>query len=130
MSRSFSARQLLFPLIPLYRLALAFRAMRLRTGLEPIRHLRRPVVSIGNLSTGGAGKTPLAIALAQELSARGLRVDVLSRGYGRQSKLAARVLPDGSAEDFGDEPLLIARETGLPVYVAPVSYTHLAPRSG
>jgi tetraacyldisaccharide-1-P 4'-kinase len=46
-------------------------------------------------------------------------VDVLSRGYGRQSQLAARVNPEGTAEDFGDEPLLIARETGVPVYVAP-----------
>ena len=116
MSQPSSARRLLLPLVPLYRLALASRELRLL--LEPARRLRFPVVSIGNLSTGGAGKTPLAIALAQELSARGLRVDVLSRGYGRQSKLAARVLPGGSAEDFGDEPLLIARETGLPVYVA------------
>jgi tetraacyldisaccharide 4'-kinase len=107
---------MLLPLVPLYRLALAFRELRLL--LEPARRLRSPVVSIGNLSTGGAGKTPLTIALAQALSARGLRVDVLSRGYGRQSKLAARVLPDGSAKVFGDEPLLIARETGVPVYVA------------
>jgi tetraacyldisaccharide 4'-kinase len=120
MSQPFSARRLLLPLVPLYRLALEFRELRLL--IAPSRRLRFPVVSIGNLSTGGAGKTPLAIALAQALSARGLRVDVLSRGYGRQSKLAARVLPGGSAEDFGDEPLLIARETGLPVYVAPRRY--------
>ena len=116
MSQPSSARRLLLPLVPLYRLALAFREFRLL--VAPEQRLRFPVVSIGNLSTGGAGKTPLAIALAQALSARGQRVDVLSRGYGRQSKLAARVLPDGSAEDFGDEPLLIARETGVPVYVA------------
>ena len=116
MNQPSSARRLLLPLVPLYRLALASRELRLL--LEPARRLRFPVVSIGNLSTGGAGKTPLAIALAPALSARGLRVDVLSRGYGRQSKLAARVLPGGSAEDFGDEPLLIARETGVPVYVA------------
>jgi tetraacyldisaccharide 4'-kinase len=51
-----------------------------------------------------------------------LRVDVLSRGYGRQSNLAARVNPDGTAEEFGDEPLLIAREAGAPVYVAPQRY--------
>jgi tetraacyldisaccharide 4'-kinase len=120
MSQPSSARRLLLPLVPLYRLALAFRELRLL--LEPARRLRFPVVSIGNLSTGGAGKTPLTIALAQALSARGLRVDVLSRGYGRQSNLAARVLTDGNAEDFGDEPLLIARETGVPVYVAPRRY--------
>jgi tetraacyldisaccharide 4'-kinase len=120
MSQPYSVRRLLLPLVPLYRLALAFRELRLL--MEPVRRLRFPVVSIGNLSTGGAGKTPLAIALAQALSARGLRVDVLSRGYGRQSKLAARVHPDGSAEDFGDEPLLIARETGVPVYVSAQRY--------
>ena len=49
-------------------------------------------------------------------------MDVLSRGYGRQSQRAARVDPDGTAEEFGDEPLLIARETGVPVYVAPQRY--------
>jgi tetraacyldisaccharide 4'-kinase len=120
MSQPFSARRLLLPLVPLYRLALASRELRLLLG--PARRLRFPVISIGNLSTGGAGKTPLAIALSQALSARGLRVDVLSRGYGRLSKLAARVLPYGSAEDFGDEPLLIAHETGVPVYVSAQRY--------
>jgi tetraacyldisaccharide 4'-kinase len=122
MNQPFSARRLLFPLVPLYRLALAFRELRLRSGLAPVRRLRFPVVSIGNLSTGGSGKTPLTVALAQALAERGLRVDVLSRGYGRQSKLAARVRENGAAGDFGDEPLLIARETGLPVYVAPQRY--------
>jgi len=80
------------------------------------------VVSIGNLSIGGSGKTPLTIALAQALNERGLKVDVLSRGYGRKGKLVARVNPNGTAEEFGDEPLLIARETGFPVYVAPQRY--------
>ena len=122
MSQPFSARRLLVPLVPLYRLALALRELRLRTGLEPVRRLRFPVVSIGNLSTGGSGKTPLSIALASALATRGLRVNILSRGYGRQSNLAAHVDPHGAAEDFGDEPLLIARETGLPVYVAPQRY--------
>ncbi|MGO9317866.1 MAG: tetraacyldisaccharide 4'-kinase [Terracidiphilus sp.] len=122
MNQPFAARHLLYPLVPLYRLALAFRELRLRCGLEPVRRLRFPVVSIGNLSTGGSGKTPLTIALARALTERGLRVDMLSRGYGRQSRLAARVLESGAAEDYGDEPLLIARETGLPVYVAPQRY--------
>jgi tetraacyldisaccharide 4'-kinase len=119
---AFSARRLLAPLVPLYRLALGFREIRLRAGFEPIRRLRFPVVSIGNLSTGGSGKTPLAIALAKTLQLRGLHVDVLSRGYGRQSQVATRVNSDGTAEEFGDEPLLIARLTGLPVFVAPQRY--------
>jgi tetraacyldisaccharide 4'-kinase len=118
MSQPSSFRRLLFPLIPLYRLALALRELQFSSGLEPVRRLRWPVVSIGNLSTGGSGKTPLAIALAKALAVRGLRVDVLSRGYGRQSQLPACVNLEGASEEFGDEPLLIARETGLPVYVA------------
>ena len=117
-----SARRLLLPLIPLYQLALAVRELWLLLGLEPVRRLRFPVVSVGNLSTGGAGKTPLTIALAKALKENGLRVDVLSRGYGRQSQFAARVSPDGTAVQFGDEPLLIAREVGVPVYVAPRRY--------
>jgi tetraacyldisaccharide 4'-kinase len=115
-------RRWLAPLTPLYAAGLALRNWRIENGTEPVRRLRYPVVSIGNLSTGGAGKTPLTIALALALQKHGLRVDVLSRGYGRQSKLAARVNPNGTAEDFGDEPLLIARGTSLPVYVAPQRY--------
>ena len=122
MSQPFSSRRLLFPLVPLYWSALAFREFRLRSGIEPVRRLRFPVVSVGNLSTGGSGKTPLTIALAKLLTGKGIHVDVLSRGYGRQSQQAAQVNPEGSAAEFGDEPLLIARETGLPIYVAPQRY--------
>jgi tetraacyldisaccharide 4'-kinase len=122
MKQPFSSRRLLLPLVPLYRLALIARELRMRTGLEPIRRLRWPVVGIGSLSAGGSGKTPLTIALAKALSQRGLQVDVLSRGYGRIGRLPARVDPEGTAEAFGDEPLLIARETGVPVYVAALRY--------
>jgi tetraacyldisaccharide 4'-kinase len=122
MSQASSARPILLPLVPLYRLALALRELRLRWGLEPVRRLRYPVVSIGNLSAGGAGKTPLTIALAKLLIGKGFHVDALSRGYGRQSRLPARVRPDGTAAEFGDEPLLIARQAGVPVYVAPQRY--------
>lgn len=110
------------PLVPLYRLGLFAREAALRTGLEPVRRLGWPVVSIGNLSIGGAGKTPLTIALAQALRRRGVHVDVLSRGYGRRSAAAVRVDPEGTAEEFGDEPILIARATGAPVYVASQRY--------
>ncbi|HUV70223.1 MAG TPA: tetraacyldisaccharide 4'-kinase, partial [Terracidiphilus sp.] len=122
MSQASSARPLLAPLVPVYKLALALRELRLGSRLEPVRRLRLPVVSVGNLSAGGAGKTPLTIALAEALTRLGLSVDVLSRGYGRRSKAALRVDPNGSAEEFGDEPLLIAREAGVPVYVAAHRY--------
>jgi tetraacyldisaccharide 4'-kinase len=115
-------RPLLLPLVPLYAAGLALREMRLQRGWEPVRKLQSPVISIGNLSTGGSGKTPLAIALARLLSERGFYVDVLSRGYGRTSREAGRVETKGTAEQYGDEPLLIARETGVPVYVAAERY--------
>ena len=121
-SRSFSARKLLFPLIPVYNIALRLRDKRLGTVREPIQRLRFPVVSIGNLSTGGAGKTPLTITLSRALSLGGLQVDVLSRGYGRRDRLTRRVSPGGTAEEFGDEPLVIAREAGVAVYVADRRY--------
>lgn len=117
-----SFRTLLLPLTPLYRLGLAIRQRRLASGREPIQRLPFPVVSIGNLSTGGSGKTPLAIALGRFLAEREFGVNVLSRGYGRQSSKPMRVDPAGAAEQYGDEPLLIARETGLPVFVAPSRY--------
>ena len=121
--KSTIARPLLWPLVPVYRLGLVLRELQLRTGLKPIHRLRWPVVSIGNLSTGGAGKTPLTIALAKALTARVLHVDVLSRGYGRRrSALPLLVDPGGTAQDFGDEPLVIAREAQVPVVVAAERY--------
>ena len=122
MSRGGPARRFLLPLVPVYRLALAWRARRLGNGSEQVGRLGWPVISIGNLSTGGSGKTPLTIALAQALQRKGIAVDVLSRGYGRSGRGPARVDPDGSAEAFGDEPLLIARSAGVPVYVARQRY--------
>jgi tetraacyldisaccharide 4'-kinase len=116
------ARRFLLPFTPLYRAAIALRELRLSSGLERVRHLQSPVISIGGLSAGGSGKTPLTIALAQALTKRGLSVDVLSRGYGRSSNAALRVDPNGTADVFGDEPLLIARASGVPVYVAPRRY--------
>ena len=121
MSRNL-ARPWLLPLVPLYVAAVALRNRRFDRAPQSIRRLARPVVSIGNLSAGGSGKTPLTIALAKVLTQRGLQVDVLSRGYGRQSTLPARVDPNGDARDLGDEPLLISRASRVPVYVAPERY--------
>ncbi|MFP5207373.1 MAG: tetraacyldisaccharide 4'-kinase [Acidobacteriota bacterium] len=112
------ARWLLRPFAPFYRLGLYIRERQILAGGETIDRLAWPVVSIGNLSVGGAGKTPLAIALARALRRRGRHVDVLSRGYGRKTRGALRIDPAGAADDFGDEPLEIARAAGVPVYVA------------
>jgi tetraacyldisaccharide 4'-kinase len=98
------------------------RARNARFDRRPAQHLRWPVISIGNLSVGGAGKTPLVICLADLLQREGMHPDVLSRGYGRSSHTIERVDSSGSAERFGDEPLLVARDTGVPVYVGANRY--------
>jgi tetraacyldisaccharide 4'-kinase len=87
------------------------------SGVLRAERLRGPVVSVGNLSVGGAGKTPFVILLGGLLHARGIEFDVLSRGYRRQSTGVKLVDPAGEAREFGDEPLLIARRLGVPVIV-------------
>jgi tetraacyldisaccharide 4'-kinase len=79
--------------------------------------LQGPVVSVGNISVGGAGKTPFTILLGGLLKQRGVEFDVISRGYGRGTSGVLEVNPDGSAQDYGDEPLLIARSLAVTVVV-------------
>jgi tetraacyldisaccharide 4'-kinase len=98
------------------------RARNARFDRMTPKRLRWPVVSIGNLSVGGAGKTPLVICLARLLQRDGFRADVLSRGYGRSDKGLHRVDSAGDAQRFGDEPLLLARAAGVPVYVGASRY--------
>lgn len=86
-------------------------------GTLKVRKLSHPVVSVGNLSVGGSGKTPFIITLGGLLKDRGIGFDVLSRGYGRHTKETLVVDPGGLPEQFGDEPLLIARKLNVPVVV-------------
>lgn len=114
--------RILLPLVPFYRVATALKNTAYdRSWIAP-KKLQWPVVSVGNISVGGSGKTPLVIALAKLLTREGLRVDVLSRGYGRSSQEVERVDPAGNAARFGDEPLLIAQSTEIPVYVGASRY--------
>jgi tetraacyldisaccharide 4'-kinase len=105
------------PLAAIYGGAVAARNALYDRGWLAIRRLQGPVVSIGNLSAGGSGKTPFVLLLGELLQARGIKFDVLSRGYGRQSKGVFVVDPAGSPQQFGDEPLLIARRLQVPVVV-------------
>jgi tetraacyldisaccharide 4'-kinase len=91
-------------------------------GVFRAKRLRGPVVSVGNLSVGGSGKTPFVLLLAELLKARGIKLDILSRGYGRDTRGVALVDPEGSARDFGDEPVLMARRLGVPVVVGEDRY--------
>jgi tetraacyldisaccharide 4'-kinase len=115
-----SARRLwALPLVPLYAAALVAKEELRRLGSPPQKSLVWPVVSVGSVSAGGAGKTPVVIALAKLLTHRGRHVDVLSRGYRREGAEIAcvDVQKPTAARFFGDEPLMIARTTGVPVWV-------------
>src|ERR1700761_2553333 len=133
------------PLVPVYAAVLAAKDALRSMGVLRTRKLPWPVVSVGSLSAGGAGKTPVVIALATILRDAGWSVDVLSRGYGREGRGVERVVAgsgtqvprvarndnqnskdkdqsndaskDFSAARFGDEPILIARRTDVPVWV-------------
>ena len=91
-------------------------------GFLKSRRLQGPVVSVGNLSAGGSGKTPFVILLGELFKARGIKFDVLSRGYGRRSRGVQLVDPAGLPQEFGDEPLLIARKLQVPVIVGEDRY--------
>ena len=80
-----------------------------------------PVVVVGNLTAGGNGKTPVVIWLVERLQQQGLRVGVVSRGYGGKAERYPLLLtPDTTTREAGDEPVLIAQRTGAPVAVSPV----------
>lgn len=105
-----------------YRTVAGFRNRLYDSGVLPAHRLSGPVVSVGNLSVGGSGKTPFILLLGEMLQQRGLKFDVLSRGYGRKTRGARIVGPEGTPAEFGDEPLLIARRLGCPVVVGESRY--------
>jgi tetraacyldisaccharide 4'-kinase len=116
------AQALLTPLVPLYAAALSAKNIAYDSRWIKPKSLSWPVISVGNLSVGGAGKTPVVIRLAELLAKQGHHVDVLSRGYGRSTQSVERVDAEGSAARYGDEPILIARNANVPVYVASDRY--------
>jgi tetraacyldisaccharide 4'-kinase len=105
------------PLSSLFGLGVHARNALYDRGLARAQRLSGAVVSVGNLCVGGSGKTPFVLLLGELLKARGLKFDILSRGYGRKTRGVALVDPAGSARDFGDEPLLMARRLNVPVLV-------------
>jgi tetraacyldisaccharide 4'-kinase len=110
------------PLSNIYGAVVTTRNALYERGILRARSLEGHVISVGNLSTGGSGKTPFVILLGELLKSRGIRFDVLSRGYGRATRGVLLVDPAGSAREFGDEPLLIARRLQVPVIVGEDRY--------
>lgn len=110
----------LLPLLPLSWLFAALSGMRraaYRLGLKRTERLPVPVIVVGNLVAGGAGKTPLVLWLVDALRAHGWRPGIVSRGYGAAGGAPQLVTADAEAAAVGDEPLLLARRAGVPVAV-------------
>jgi tetraacyldisaccharide 4'-kinase len=108
---------LLWPISVLFRLLVGVRRLFYAWGWLPSATVSVPVIVVGNLTVGGTGKTPLTLALAAELARRGWRPGIVSRGYGGTCRLPVRVLPEGDPAVFGDEAVLLARSSDVPVWV-------------
>ena len=109
---------LLRPLAACHGAVLALRRLLYALGWKRTEAAPVPVIVVGNLVAGGAGKTPTVMALVEALRRAGWTPGVISRGHGRQGQAPAAVQGDSSAREVGDEPLLIHRRSGAPVWVA------------
>jgi tetraacyldisaccharide 4'-kinase len=109
---------LLGPLAWLYGALMRARRRAYVSGWVRTERAGKPVVVVGNLTVGGTGKTPLTIWLARQLIAQGLKVGIVSRGYGRRGAGPRAVQSDSDWRQVGDEPLILARRTACPTIVA------------
>jgi tetraacyldisaccharide 4'-kinase len=116
--REHPAGSLLQPLATVYGALLAVRRQAYEAGWLRTGSAGKPLVVVGNLTVGGTGKTPLTLWLARELSAAGLKVGIVSRGYGRSDTVPRTVEPRSHWREVGDEPLILARRSGCPTVVA------------
>jgi len=118
--RGHPALALLRPLEALYRRVVQRKRVRFLAGLSPSYRASVPVVVVGNITVGGTGKTPMILWLIEHCRARGLRVGVVSRGYGATPpSLPWRVRAEDSPAQAGDEPLLIVQRCGVPLMIDP-----------
>lgn len=107
----------LWPVSLVYGGLIALRRSAYAMGLFKAQRVPALVIVVGNVVAGGAGKTPVTIALAKHLLVRGFKVGVISRGHGRQTRDTRDVTSKSKPLDVGDEPLLIQQATGVPVWV-------------
>jgi tetraacyldisaccharide 4'-kinase len=114
-----SGSAVLLPFTGLYGAITAVRRRAYRAGWLQTHRVGRPVIVVGNLTVGGTGKTPLVAWLSQRLVARGLKVAIVSRGYGSQARELQEVTASSDWRAVGDEPVLLARRTGCPIFVSP-----------
>lgn len=109
---------LLWPVSLVFRALVAVRRRLYRSGRFKSEQLPVPVVVIGNVVAGGAGKTPVLLALLDHLRSRGIRAGMISRGYGRTSRQCLEVTVASQPAEVGDEPMLVQRAAAVPVFVA------------
>jgi tetraacyldisaccharide 4'-kinase len=107
----------LWPLSLIYSFLWRLRQALYRHRLVASQQVDALVIVVGNVIAGGAGKTPTVIELVRHLRAKNLQVGVISRGYGGSAAQTLEVTPASSAQEVGDEPILIQRATGAPVFV-------------
>lgn len=107
----------LLPVAGLFGLVAALRRLSFRLGIRHSERLPVPVIVVGNLIAGGAGKTPTVLSLVDALRARGWQPGVISRGHGRVAATVLNVEPDTPADQCGDEPLLLRLRARVPVVV-------------
>ncbi|GAA4345218.1 tetraacyldisaccharide 4'-kinase [Variovorax defluvii] len=110
--------RLLWPLSLVFGALAMIRRALYSAGLLKTERIGVPVIVVGNVIAGGSGKTPVVMAVVRHLQARGRRVGVVSRGYGRSTDDCREVEVESEPYDVGDEPALIRRATGAPVFVA------------
>ncbi|HEU0234095.1 MAG TPA: tetraacyldisaccharide 4'-kinase [Gallionella sp.] len=108
---------ILFPVSLLFRALVALRRALYRSRILSSHKLPVPVIVVGNISAGGTGKTPLTLALAQQLADRGWHPLIVSRGYGGAAQQPRHVGANSDAQQVGDEPLLMARRNLCPVWI-------------
>ena len=106
----------LTPLGWIFRIAAASRRFAYRFGPFRLTRVSVPVIVVGNITVGGTGKTPVVLWLAEQLTARGRKPGIISRGYGSEGATPRRVDPSDDAASAGDEPLLLAA-SGVPVWI-------------
>ncbi|MDH4216549.1 MAG: tetraacyldisaccharide 4'-kinase [Gallionella sp.] len=108
---------ILLPVSLVFRALVAFRRAAFRNQVFSSDRLLLPVIVVGNISVGGTGKTPLTLALAQQLVERGWHPLIVSRGYGGKTQRPQQVSASSTAQQVGDEPLLMARRDICPVWI-------------
>lgn len=108
---------LLWPLSFIFNLLIVTRLALYALGIFRITILPVPVIVVGNIFVGGTGKTPLVIWIIQLLQEQGWKPAVISRGYGSSAQQVRAVENNSHANEVGDEPLLIAKRTGVPVFI-------------